>query len=449
MANPYKNKGINPKTGMPYATLKNDITFMTLGLVGMAMTAMTPALATFGAHFEGKNVTWFQTLTTLGVIFGSLLVGQIMGKRVSIKTLAVLGNVLCLVFGFLPMLFDNYAATMVCRFAFGFALGLLVPLGNALLIMYHEEGRHRNILLGLGTTMMSLGGILFQMLGGIFAAMNWQLTFMAHIVFIISLVGSIMFPNMKKTPGQVEQQAENNEALNEFTEEEEKTMGATPASQQVNPVGPDGQKLRVGKQIWLSGVLVLLFNMCNMPMMMNASVLFEIRDAGGAVVAATALTCYTILGMVAGVAFGPFFTRAKRWVFPFSYGICAVGALIIYFGQTALVMGTGMAIIGFGFNLATPTLMALVGLCTHPALVGKASSYVMIFINFGGFLGSPWLILLARIFGESIFSALIADFICCAVIAIIYIFYNPFKGLLPGRNDPPPVPPEEKAPAEA
>lgn len=371
--------------------------FLSLGLMGMGMTVVTPALATFAAHWPGANVSFIQTLCTLGCVIGSLVAGMIMGKVIKIKTLAILSSAFCLIFGFAPAFFDNYVGTLICRTVFGFALGLLTPLGNALIMQFYT-GKKQASMLGYGTMAMSLGGILFQTLGGVFAAKAWNITFYAHVLFAISLVMSFFIP---KEP--------------ELTAEEKEAMKNAPSEKMSN-------------KIWVPAIVMFLFNMVNMPMMMNASMLFEVRDAGGAVAAANALNGYTIAGIIAGLVFGKVFGALKSKTIPVSFAICAVGAIVVYFGQTALIMGLGMALIGFGFNTITPAFMALVGMVTPPSTVGKGTSVLIAAMNLGGFISSFWLILLASIFGESLMSTLITEIVIVLIIAVVFVFYNPYKG---------------------
>ena len=151
---------------------------MCLFLVSMGFTVVTPAMATLGAHYAGKDVTWISTLPTLFTVIATALAGSVMGKKVKYRTLAIAAGVLYLIGGCAPALFDNYAGMLVCRAILGFGLGLMAPLGNAL-IVGNYKGQKQASLLGYGTLFMNGGGIILQMLGGALAEMNWQLVFWA------------------------------------------------------------------------------------------------------------------------------------------------------------------------------------------------------------------------------------------------------------------------------
>lgn len=367
---------------------------MSLFLISMGITVVTPAMATLGEHYQGKDVTWISTLPTLFIVIGSMIAGNIMGKKMKYRTLAILSSLLYVVFGCLPALFDNYEGMLVCRAIFGLGAGLMSPLGNALIIGNYK-GQKQASLLGYGTLFMNGGGIVLQMLGGALAEINWQLVFWGHAFGLVGLVMAFFLP--------------------------EPDAPEAPAGDQPQ------QKEKLSKMAWVIAILFMIFNVLNYPVMMNISTLFEIRDAGGAVVAATGLSLYTVAGCVAGFVFGAIFKVAKRWCLALGYLLCAAGAFCIYVGTTAPVMIAGLMLIGFGFSIIMPAFFAWVGIVTTPATTAVGISLSLALMNFGGFLSSFWLKFLKAIFGENIMSALLIEIVVFAITGVIFIIYSPFR----------------------
>ena len=368
---------------------------MCLFLVSMGFTVVTPAMATLGAHYVGKDVTWISTLPTLFTVIATALAGSVMGKKVKYRTLAIAAGVLYLIGGCAPALFDNYAGMLVCRAILGFGLGLMAPLGNAL-IVGNYKGQKQASLLGYGTLFMNGGGIILQMLGGALAEMNWQLVFWGHAFGLIGLVMAFFLP-------------------------EPDAPAAVPEAASA------GKKEKMGKAVWLIAILFIVFNILNYPIMLNISTLFEIRNAGGATVAATGLSLYTVAGCVAGLVFGTLFKFAKRWCIALGYILCGLGALCIYVGQNAAIMTLGLILIGFGFSTVMPAFFAWVGVVTPASTVAGAISIWMAFTNLGGFVSSFWLKLLNAIFGENIMSGIMIEIVVFLIIGVIFLIYSPFK----------------------
>ena len=258
----------------------NTFAILSLSLVAMTITVVTPAIGTFAGVFaaHGTAFTFISTLPTLFIVIGTFLAGAIMGKTVKYRTLAIVGNTIALIGGCLPALIctpDNFPVLLVCRAFFGFGMGLMSPLGNALIIG-HFQGQKQASLMGYGTLFMNAGGIVCQMLGGALAGIDWKLTFWGHGFLIIAVIMSFFIPEPPKMEAPAPEEG----------------------------VAVDGPKPGLGKVTVIAAIVLALFNIVNYPNMMNISTLFIQRNAGGAVAAATALSLYTVAGCVAGLIFG-------------------------------------------------------------------------------------------------------------------------------------------------
>lgn len=380
----------------------NTASILSLFLVSMGVTIVTPAMATLAQHFEGKDVSWISTLPTLFVVIATFAAGSVMGKRVKYRTLAIIASLLYLVGGCGPAFFDNYTGTLVCRAILGLGLGLMAPLGNALIIGLYD-GQKQASMLGYGTLFMNAGGIIMQLLGGSLAEIGWNYTFFGHAFSLIGLIMAIFLPEPEVPVVSKEAVAK-------------------------------GAKEKVSGTVWGIAVLFCLFNVLNFPIMMNISVLFEVRDAGGAAAAATSLSLYTVAGCVAGFLFGKIFQAAQRWCLTIGYALCGTGALLVYVGGSAAVMTIGLMMLGFGFSIIMPTFFAWTGISTPPSTVAIATSILMALMNLGGFASSFWLKLLNVVAGENIYSAILVEIAVFYAIAIGFVFYNPFK--LKGKPKP-------------
>lgn len=365
---------------------------LTLFLIAMGVTVVTPAMATLAQHFEGKDVSLISTLPTLFVVISTFAAGWLMGRGVKYKTLAIIACLLYLVGGCAPGFFDSYSGTLVCRAVLGLGLGLMSPLGNALIIGLYD-GQKQASMLGYGTLFMNAGGIILQMLGGSLAEISWNYTFFGHAFCLVGLVMAFFLPEPEKAPPQ--KQGE--------------------------------RKEKVSTTVWFIALLFMLFNILNYPIMMNISILFEVRGAGGAAAAATSLSLYTVAGCVAGFIYGRIFKIAQRWCLTLGYALCGIGALLVYVGGTAVVMTAGLMMVGFGFSVIMPTFFAWTGMVTPGSTVALATSILMALMNLGGFISSFWLRALTAIFGENLYSAIIVEIVVFLVTAVVFVIYNPLK----------------------
>ncbi|MCI6637284.1 MAG: MFS transporter [Bilifractor sp.] len=372
---------------------------MTLYFVSMAITVVTPAMATFMEHWPDKAeyISYISTLPTLFIVIGTFLAGTIMGRKIKYRTLAIIASVIALIGGVGPAFFDSFELTLVCRAVMGFGAGLLAPLGNALIVGLYK-GQKQASILGYGTLFMNAGGIVLQMLGGFLAGTGdrgWQMVFWGHALLIVAVIMSFFLPE--------------------------------PPKEEV--VSDSGKKESMSKKIYVIAALIFLYNLFAYPIMLNMSTLFVQRNAGGPAVAATALSLYTVAGVVAGFVFGFLFKAVKRMVITLGMALCGLGFLLVFFGSSMIVMTVGLVIVGFGFSTFFPAFMAWMGMVTPPSTVAMASSLILACMNLGGFVASPYNSLLMSIFGADhfilpmILIAIVFDF----AVAVIFIFTSPFK----------------------
>ena len=281
----------NLKQNIPVISL---IAIMAIFLVNRGVNIVTPAMNTFYEHFSDfsrETVAMISTLPNLTLVIGTLVVGAVVGKRFSFKTMAILGSVIYLIGGVAPYFIDDLYVILGCRLLFGFGLGLIYPLSNALINGLYE-GDKRATYLGYGTFMLNLGGIALQTLGGILADIDWQLVFLAHAVSLLALVCAFLLPEPPKK------------------EAAAKTGG-----------------------IWLTapvaviGVVFFVYMLMAYPAMLNISVIFSDRLGSGAAVASTALSLYTALAAVSGFFFGMIFKKLKRWCLFLGFAIATIGIL--------------------------------------------------------------------------------------------------------------------------
>ena len=372
---------------------------MTLYFVSMAITVVTPAMATFMEHWPDKAeyISYISTLPTLFIVIGTFLAGAIMGRKIRYRTLAIIASVIALIGGVAPAFFDSFELTLVCRAVMGFGAGLMAPLGNALIVGLYK-GQKQASILGYGTLFMNAGGIVLQMLGGFLAGTGergWQMVFWGHALLIVAVIMAFFLPE--------------------------------PPVEEV--VSNSGKKESVGKKVYVIAALIFFYNLFAFPIMLNMSTLFVQRNAGGPAVAATSLSLYTVAGVAAGFTFGFLFKAVKRFVITLGMALCGVGFLLVFAGHSMIVMTIGLIVVGFGFSTFFPAFMTWMGMVTPPSTVAMASSLILACMNLGGFVASPYNSLLMRIFGEDhfILPRIVIAIVFDLVAAVIFVFASPFK----------------------
>ena len=297
--------------------------------------------------------------------------------------------------GVLPAFVESFNMVLVGRAILGVGLGILSPLGNALILGLYD-GQKQAKYLGYGTLLMNAGGIVYQMLGGQLAGMGWQAVFYGHLFGAIGLIMAFFIPEPEVSPVDAN--------IQQTSSKKEKMTAA----------------------VFIIAGLFCIFNILNYPVMMNLSLLFETKNAGDAAAAATALSMYTIAGCIAGFLYGTIFRILKRFTISAGYLLCAVGALLVYAGPSFIIMTLGLCCIGFGFSLLMPAGLGLVGIHTPPSTVAIGTSVVMALMNMGGFISTYYLQAVEAIMGNVIYNSILIEIVVLAVLAVFFLIYNPY-----------------------
>lgn len=349
---------------------------MALFFTAMGVAAVSPAMAKLAAHFSGYDYALISTMPTLFIVPSTLWAGAAAGKTVSYRTLSTVGIALFLVGGLAPFFLpDSFVLLLVCRAVFGVGAGLRASLGNAL-VMRCYSGKKQTAMLGYGTLVTNLGGIVFQMAGGALAELGWNYTFLAYLFGVLAL-GLVFFQPEPREPG---------------------PRPETPAAGEGRPVWR--------RAVAVITLLTFLHQLFSYPVLMNMSLLFEAKGAGGATAAAAALSLFTVGGCAVGFAFGGLFHRLRRFTVALGYLFSALGAGILCFGGGAAVLILGSVVLGMASNLISLSSYAIMAQYIPPRRASLCISIVMGVGNLGGFLCPFLLRALSRLLGECLFSNL-------------------------------------------
>lgn len=357
--------------------------------VFMVPGALTPAIADLAAAFPTiapTTVMMLATLPSLMMVPGNLISGPLTGKAISFRSMLIGAFILLILSGTIPFVLNDFIAILVTRALFGFALGLIQPLGPALIFGLLEQKDQANVM-GLTGVAMNIGGIIFQMLGGILCVVSWRHTFLTHLTVIAILIPIILWlPNPPPAPAAV--------------------AGA-----------PAPPKFKMPPVIWLIAFLFGLNFIIMMPVMLNMSSIIIEGGLGNAASAGFVLTMNTAGGMVGGALFGTIFKKLGRFTLPTGLTLAAAGFLLLTFAPSIALLTAGTTLMGFGYGFGMPSVMMAIGQLLPPYATPLAFSILNSVSGVGGFLAP---MLFAGIMGA--FNITWIRFPCIVGFAIVAVF---------------------------
>lgn len=368
----------------------------------MGMTVITPAMAVLADHWgmTVADAAYLSTLSTITTTIVSFFIGSLFGKKMKYRTAGILGSLVFLIGGVGPAFFDSYGLTLVFRAIMGVGIGIILPLGNALVIG-HFDGDKQSKMLGYGTLLMNFGGLVFQTLGGQLVGMGWNYVFYGHLFGLVSLAMAFFI----KEP--------------EIHEVESGPKTKTP----------------INKAVIVSGIVLFLFNIVNYPAMLNVSTIFLDRDIGGADLAAWALNIYTIIGCIGGLAFGTIFLKIRRFTLPLGFALSMVGVICVYVSEMFVLSSIGLGLIGFGFAMVLPSLNAWIGFASQPKAVAGGIGIAMALMNLGAFMSTYYLQAFQAISGDAVYQPLLFEIIILVILLVVFLVFNPFSDKYKAATD--------------
>lgn len=326
-----------------------------LSFLTLASSAVSPVLADVAGSYPSIPATMISLLTTLPSLLAipmTLLCGKVAGKRISFRTLAVLGLTCNLVSGVAPFFTRNFYFLLMWRAVFGCGTGILTPLIMPIMMSVFRGGEvHRQASLNAVST--NIGAVMFQMLGGIVCARwGWEAVFLIYLIILPAL--AIVVKLMPEPPA--------------LTEEERNKKVS------FSLLAP----------IWKWCVLyffhMVLFYVC----VTDTSAVVMESGFGNSMGAAVILSLVTLSGVFGGYLYR-FLNRWGRKALGAAYLCLAAGYLVMSVSPNIFVMGAGAVLIGMGFGINMPILQVYVGLEVPGYARSNAASIQYVFGSLGSF----------------------------------------------------------------
>ncbi|WP_314591780.1 MFS transporter [Paenibacillus terrigena] len=171
-----------------------------IALLFLAVTApfapmlAAPAIKLLKVDFPDTSsllIQWVVTLSSL-FIMPTLLFASTLAKKISRKSILIVGLVLYIIGGIAPSFVNSIPVILVFRAILGLSIGLISPTFNAL-IAENFLGDERTRMNGWVTAINGIGGAIFLSIGGFVASFGWRSVFLSYSYAIILLILVVLF----------------------------------------------------------------------------------------------------------------------------------------------------------------------------------------------------------------------------------------------------------------
>ena len=341
-------------------TIWNTLAIMSIYLVAMSSgivgSSVQPMIESF-PEISPATIRLTTTIPSVTAMIMMIAAGSVTGKYISFRRICLIGAVLMLVGGVSPFLMtDSVYAILAFRLLLGVGVGCF-GVRNALIIKCYPPEK-RASLLGYGMFAAQGASIILSTLAGILAAKSWNLAYLTYSICAVTVVLTALF-----LPEPPEDKSAGDDTIKRIS-------------------------FRFPWKIWMMAVLQMTVSMCSYPILIGMSTYLVERQLGGAALAGTVISVFSLGGVAVSLIFGRLYKILGKWNIPVFILIMLAGNLLIINGNTMAAIYVGAAAIGGGFTAVLSAFLAYTGQMAGPSVVTSGTTIIMALSQMGILLSS-------------------------------------------------------------
>ena len=360
-------------------------------LVAQVGFIMNPTLTEFAKLFPDlsySTVSYLATLPSLICIPCNLLAGKVAGKKIGYRPLCMAAIALVVIGGMLPWFFKNFIGWCICRCVMGAGMGLIMPLGGAL-VAHFFKGDMAVKMQGIGTIVLNSAGVSLQIAASLLIVHNVNYAWLLHGVYIaVFVLVGLFLPE----PDREREDTDMKSGSNKF-----------PAV------------------VWAYSVSFGFVFMFAYALVLNISRIIMEEGLGTAEIVGTVTAMFTVGGMAAGLILDMLYRKMGKWLFPTVHilMVASLGFGVFVQNIPGLMMVcfmTGMAV----FTIWPASVNEFGNIC-KPNQVAAASGIFVAALNVGAFLSSAYSGIVEMFLGNNPRISVLTSALGMIVIAICWI----------------------------
>lgn len=371
---------------------------MTPFMVTQVGFIMNPVLANISEVFPTLSyatISYLATLPSLISIPCNLLAGAIVGKKIKYRTLTMLGISLMVIGGVMPFFLSSFVAWCLCRCVVGVGMGLVMPLGGALISQLFQ-GEEAVKMQGIGTILLNITGVVLQLAAGSLVEINVNYAWLLHgaLSFVILLTFFFM-------PEPVSRSTDNT---------------ITPAKSVV--------KKKLPWRVWFLSINFGFVFMFCFTLVMNISAIVTSENLGTSTVVGTLTALFTVGGVVGGLILDPASRLLKKWMIPAMHAVVVISLFIAYTSGSLFSLGFAGFLTGVGcFSIWPASVNEISELC-ESSQVSFATGLFIALLNVGSFLSSAFSGFANQLLGAEPRNPVILATIGMGICTIVWVSYR-------------------------
>jgi len=396
------------------------ISVLFIFLMNIEISLVNTALAYFAKAFpdaDPTSISLISSISTLSALIVSLLVMPQLVKRFNKRNIVMVSLYIYIIGGIGPAFFNaTIGQVLICRALLGVGVGLSAPLCGAIINELYS-GMEKTNMLGWANGVGSCLNIVMTLIAGFLCTINWKYTFFAYGFFIIVLLmehfslPSMPVPKVKDANG-VEHKAKASYTPRQYV------------------------KLAIVLLYGLSfGTFLGVF-------LMKLAIFIEDLNLGDALFTASVMSFFTVGILTTSFLYGVLEKFAKRYIIVVAPIFVGLGTLLVFNSSSTATLIPSAFIVGMGLGLMQPittTKVMAIGPVFNGAFANSLNVGVMASSLFLATYVEKIVGLFIRATAKNLIGTVSFLFIFITVISLIYVIWDPLKGVNDERKEIIPV----------
>lgn len=383
-----------------------NIAILSIFLFSGAGSFMNAAVQTMMDAWPQLSATTVRLVTSLPSLVSlpvTILIGSVVGKKISYRFCAIFGTALIMFAGIAPFFFSsNWMLVLFFRAFVGVGVGFIAMRNSFILASVPGEEQAR--IIGFGSSLMNAGAMASGPIVGFLAGLGWNFPFLINILAVIPLEIMIFYlKEPKRIAGSVSF-VSGHKSFGDSGRPMEKTIRA-----------------KLNWRVIYYIVMQFIATAALYPLLSGMSSYMASNKIGSAFLAGIITSAYNLAGVLVSLVFHPLVKRLKNRILGVMCIVFAAGMALIVYLPTLPTVLIGVVLAGLSFNTMMSVFQFYNGKTAYSTLAPVTSTLLIASLSLGNFVSVYFINFCHAVFqrGSDIESTYFGSMICYIILGVL------------------------------
>lgn len=370
---------------------------------GSFMNAAVQTMMDAWPQLSATTVRLVASLPSLVSLPITLLIGSVVGKKISYRFCAIFGTALIMFAGIAPFFFSsNWMLVLFFRALVGVGVGFIAMRNSLILASVPEEQQAR--IIGYGSSLMNAGAMAAGPVVGLLAGLGWNFPFLINILAVIPLEIMILYLKEPERATSSVSQASIQKSLESSGNSTEKSV-----------------KTKLNWRVIYYILMQFIATAALYPLLSGMSSYMASNKIGSAFLAGIIASSYNLAGVLINLVFHPLIKKLKTRILGVMCIIFAVGMALIVYLPTLPTVFIGVVLAGLSFNTIMSVFQLYNGKTACRTLAPITSTLLIASLSLGNFVSVYFINFCHAVFQRSsdIESTYFGSMICYIILGVL------------------------------